>query len=99
MELPKRGRRTRRARASGVKGVTNSIFVRPTIPPQDIKDRIAKALHRNAELEASFIHVEVNGSTVTLSGRVQNWRERRIAEKAAWAAPGVTEVRDHITLP
>lgn len=81
----------------GVRGVTNTITVRPQIKASDIRDRINAALKRNAELESEAIHVDVSGSTVTLSGKVKDWYERRMAETAAWAAPGVTEVRDNIT--
>jgi osmotically-inducible protein OsmY len=82
----------------GVKGVNNAITVKPNVQPSDLKNRIAHALQRNAELEADAIKVDVSGSTVTLSGKVRAWYERRIAEDAAWAAPGVTEVRDNIGL-
>jgi osmotically-inducible protein OsmY len=35
---------------------------------------------------------------VILKGRVHAWYERDIAERAAWSAPGVTEVHDRITI-
>lgn len=82
----------------GVKGVSNFIAVKPQIQPGDVKTRIAQALKRNAEVEADTIRVDVSGSTVTLSGKVKAWYERKIAENAAWAAPGVTEVRDNIAM-
>jgi osmotically-inducible protein OsmY len=40
----------------------------------------------------------VAGSRVTLEGRVRYLGERRAAERAAWSAPGVTEVIDHLTV-
>lgn len=82
----------------GVKGVSNLVAVKPHIQPGDVKTRIAQALKRNAEVEADTIRVDVTGSTVTLSGNVKAWYERKIAENAAWAAPGVTEVRDNIAM-
>lgn len=85
-------------RLSGVLGVTNNIAVRPQIINQDIKQRIVKALSRNGELESAGIKIEVVGSTVTLKGSVKDWRDRRAAEDAAWAAPGITEVRDELIL-
>jgi osmotically-inducible protein OsmY len=81
----------------GVRGVTNTITVRPQVKISDIRNRINSAFKRNAELESDAIRVDVSGSTVTLSGKVKAWHERQIAETAAWAAPGVTEVRDNIT--
>lgn len=81
----------------GVRGVSNTINVRPLVKASDIRDRITQAFKRNAELEGDAIRVDVAGSTVTLSGKVKAWYERQMAENAAWAAPGVTEVRDQIT--
>ena len=85
-------------RITGVLGVTNNVSVRPRVTSQDIKDRIGKALARNAALESAGIKVDVADSTVTLKGSVKAWRDRRVAEDAAWAVPGVTQVRDELTL-
>jgi hypothetical protein len=35
---------------------------------------------------------------VILSGNVHSWAERQEAERAVWAAPGVTEVKDRLTI-
>jgi osmotically-inducible protein OsmY len=35
---------------------------------------------------------------VTLTGTVRSWAERDAAVAAAWVAPGVTDVRDHLTV-
>ena len=51
----------------GVRGITNDIVVRTHTPgPADIKQRIARALVRNAETDARRIQVEVQGSTAIL---------------------------------
>ncbi|MEO8463915.1 MAG: BON domain-containing protein [Gammaproteobacteria bacterium] len=36
--------------------------------------------------------------TVTLSGSVSTWKERDEAVSAAWAAPGVTWVKDNLAI-
>ncbi len=36
------------------------------------------------------------GGTVRLRGRVRSWAERKQADKAAWRAPGVFEVKNEI---
>lgn len=81
---------------AGVRGVTNLITVRQRVRPEDIKQRIERALERSAELDAKNIHVSVEDSKVVLTGTVRSWAERQEAEWAAWAAPGVTEVDNRI---
>jgi len=85
-------------RVRGVKGVINNIQVRPYVPPVEIKRKIEEALRRAAELDASRIKVEANGSEVILRGTVRSWAEREEAEHAAWRAPGVTKVDNRIRI-
>jgi osmotically-inducible protein OsmY len=82
----------------GVKGVTNSIELKPKVAPYEVRRKIEDALRRSAELDASRITVEANGSEVVLRGTVRSWAERQEAERAAWAAPGVTRVDDRISI-
>lgn len=83
---------------SGIIAVINDITVRPTADPVNIEEQILRALRRNAETEASSIKVEVTGNKVTLAGQVHGWRERNIAEHAAWSTKGVAQVIDRITI-
>ena len=83
---------------SGIKGVSNMLTIEPRVQPSDIKNRIENALKRKAGVEASKIKVSVAGGKVTLDGDVNAWFERNAAEGAAWAAPGVTSVEDHIRI-
>lgn len=84
------------SRISGVKGVTNLIEVNRSPSPQNIRQQIMDALKRSADLDASSITVSAEGDTVKLSGKVHSGYERRIAERAAWAAPGVNHIEDNI---
>ena len=83
---------------SGVVGVDNRLTLRPQVDVLDIQQRIEEALKRNAEVDAKGIHIKVEGSVVKLEGRVHLWRERKIAERAAWSVPGVNKVEDHLLL-
>jgi osmotically-inducible protein OsmY len=85
-------------RIKGLKGVTNLIKITPRATPSDVKERIEEALKRTAEVDAQKITVEVVGGEVTLRGTVRSWLERQEAERAAWRAPGVTQVNNRITL-
>jgi osmotically-inducible protein OsmY len=86
------------SRLRGVVGVTNSIAIRPHASQLDVKRKISEALHRSATLEASKINVDVVDGKVTLKGHVKAWYERKLAEDAAWSAPGVTTVVDQIQI-
>jgi VCBS repeat-containing protein len=82
----------------GVKDVFNEITVTSKLTTVDVKLEIENALERNAETDAKHIQVEVSNGKVTLRGQVRTWKERDEAERAAWAAPGVTEIEDLITI-
>lgn len=83
---------------AGVVGVINQINLLDSATASDIKNRIESALARNAELDASTIKVAVEGSKVTLEGKVSAWRDRSICARAAWAVPGVHHVIDRLSL-
>jgi osmotically-inducible protein OsmY len=82
----------------GVRGVSNLIRIKPRVEPDHVKERIEETFKRVATLDANRISVQVEGSEVTLRGTVHSWIERHEAEKAAWAAPGVTAVHNYITV-
>jgi osmotically-inducible protein OsmY len=81
----------------GVRGVSNLITVEPQVSPKKIEAEVQRAFQRQAALDANRVAVEVAGSVVTLRGEVRSLAERRQAERAAWAATGVSEVRNHLT--
>jgi osmotically-inducible protein OsmY len=82
----------------GVRGVTNTIGLEPHVNIPDVKAKIEAALKRSAEIDARRINVAVADGKVILSGNVHSFSERDEARRAAWAAPGVKDVDDRITV-
>jgi osmotically-inducible protein OsmY len=83
---------------SGVKGVINQIAITPRAEKQDVAKKIKDALVRSADLESARISVETTNGVVTLKGKVRSYAERAEVERAAWSAPGVTQVNDLTTV-
>ena len=84
---------------TGVKGVGNLIEVKPRVVSTfEVSRKIKDALRRTAEHDADRITVEASGGKITLRGSVRSWAERQDAERAAWAAPGVTTVDDELVI-
>jgi osmotically-inducible protein OsmY len=85
-------------RLKGVKSVNNRIRLRPKWKPAEIKRKIEEAFQRSAVIEAERITVEADGGDVIVRGTVRSWAEREEAERIAWAAPGVRNVENQITV-
>jgi osmotically-inducible protein OsmY len=85
-------------KVKGALGVINSLVVKPAVAPSEVRKQIEEAFRRSALVDASRVRVETVGSEVVLSGTVRSWAEREEAERAAWAAPGVTKVDNRITV-
>jgi osmotically-inducible protein OsmY len=82
----------------GVRGVLNHIAVAPKAGVRDVRQRIVKALHQNADVDARHITVTVSGDTATLTGIVGTWLQRDSAERAAADAPGIAHVDNRIVV-
>src|SRR6266516_1024278 len=81
----------------GVMGVEDEVdLIAPGPTADDVEHSIKKALERNAKLDAESVSVESSDGTITLRGTVSSWADHDEAVGAAWAAPGVTNVKDHI---
>jgi osmotically-inducible protein OsmY len=79
---------------AGVKGVSNQIVLKPKVEPIEVKDKIEAAFKRSAILDLTRIAVKADGGKVILNGTVRSWTEYVDAERAAWAAPGVHEIKN-----
>jgi osmotically-inducible protein OsmY len=82
----------------GVKGVTNTIVLKPQLKTTDVRDKIEAAFKRSAEVDARRVSVVAEDGKIILSGNVHSWAERQEAERAAWSAPGVKLVEDRLTV-
>jgi osmotically-inducible protein OsmY len=85
----------------GVHGVTDKMTVLSPRPVQTerVREAIEEALERRAEREAKRIRVEVTAAgTVSLTGQVRSWAEKRATLAAARFAPGVRSVEDRLEI-
>jgi osmotically-inducible protein OsmY len=81
---------------SGVRGVSNNIEVKPGAAADNILAKIEEALSRNAEVDARRIRIAVRDGSVTLSGNVRSWAEKKQAQWTAWSVSGVVNVVNQI---
>lgn len=82
----------------GVRDVDSRITLARRPSAEDAAERIRGAIRRNALLDAATIQVVTDGTEARLTGTVHSFAERRQAEKAAWASPHVTDVRNEIVV-
>jgi osmotically-inducible protein OsmY len=87
--------------AGNIKGVTwveNQVeLIAPPPFAGDVRQSIQRALERDAKLDANGVKIEsADDGTVKLTGSVRSWAEHDAAVDAAWAAPGVLDVRDDL---
>ena len=85
----------------GVRAVINEIVVRyyPTRSPVEMERNIEDALFANPATESYEVDVQAEeDGTVILSGTVQSWVEKDLAEQVTKTVAGVTEVRNDINV-
>lgn len=85
----------------GVRAVVNEVNVRPNRPvsPDQLADDIREALRQDPATEVGELTVRTRGNgLVVLTGTVDSWAEYSLAEKVAATVPGVTKIRNQITI-
>lgn len=83
---------------TGVVGVTNLITIKAQERVEDVKARIDAAVRRLAGQDAQHILIEERDGKVVLSGQVHSPLIRSKIEQNVWAAPGITDVENKITV-
>lgn len=83
---------------AGVRGLFDEITIRPRVKSTHIADHIGAALKRRAQREAEHIGIDVEGSVVTLRGKVHSLAEREAAVGAAMSTTGVSQVIDKLAV-
>jgi osmotically-inducible protein OsmY len=83
---------------AGVVSVYNAILIKPNSSAAQVKETVQAALQRQAIADGQTIQVDTSGSKVTLTGHASSLRAIQDATWAAWSAPGVTEVVDHLKM-
>jgi osmotically-inducible protein OsmY len=81
----------------GVVGVSNHITIKPRVNTYNLGEDITRALHRSW-FDPQRVKVSADGGKVTLTGYVNSWSERALAGSTAWAAPGATDVENHLII-
>lgn len=85
-------------RLHGVIGVSNNATIKTRVNIMNLSDDIASALHRSWFYDSDNVKVSADGGKVRLSGTVETWHDREVAESTAWAAPGANAVENNIVV-
>lgn len=83
----------------GVCGVDNRIQVVAMVDPPAVRAQVLDALRARAAETAQRVEVLTQGGTVVLRGTVATAADRQAVEKGAWKVPGVSAVRNEVTVP
>jgi osmotically-inducible protein OsmY len=83
---------------TGIKGIKNEIKLQPVAQVADVRLPIDEAIKRSALVDSSHVKAHAAHGVVSLRGAVRTRAEYFEAIHAAWAAPGVTQVEDHISI-
>ncbi len=83
----------------GVRSVVNKVEVRTAKrPASEIRSDINQKLENNPATDASKIQVEVNDSTVSITGEVPSGADKKLAEMLAESVRGVSGVYNRISV-
>ncbi len=80
----------------GVTGVSNNATIKTRVNTENLSAAIGSALDRSWFNDSDNVSVSAEGGKVRLTGSVDTWYDREVAETTAWAALGTTAVENNI---
>lgn len=81
----------------GVRSVSNRIQVHPEKKPDaTLAKEVEQALLYNAAADSYEVDATAQGGVVTLTGTVQSWHEKQLAERLTKGVAGVRDVRNNL---
>jgi osmotically-inducible protein OsmY len=83
---------------TGVLGISNNLKVHTEVLDEIERKDIERALERNWSIDNADIDVDVHGNRVTLTGTVDSFYEKEEAERVAWNANGVRNVKNELVI-
>lgn len=83
----------------GVRSIVNNLTVKPIERSDgDIRSDVEAALLADPATDSYQIKPRVKDGVVTLTGEVDSWQEKQLADAVVMAVKGVTEVRNDIAI-
>ncbi len=82
----------------GLHKLRNEIMIAPAVHLGDVRARVEEAFKRSALIDSGRIKVQILPDGISLRGHARTRAEHEAALEAAWSAPGVARVEDHITI-
>ncbi len=83
---------------TGVKGVSNNIKIKAESHDMIEQIDVENAIARSWTIDDNDINVSVKGTTVTLTGTVNNWYQKEEAGRIAWNTPGIWHVNNELAV-
>jgi osmotically-inducible protein OsmY len=83
---------------TGVRGVSNLISIKETLPSAELAAAILSAFQSNSQLRNQTIEIVTLGSKVILQGQVENSALKNEAERIARSFPGIFSVENELRI-
>lgn len=82
----------------GVRGVTDSIELKPLLSLSDVKTQINNALKRHVLLNNCKIDIAADEDAVVIKGQVHSLAEHSMVLHSVWSTPGVRTIVDQMEI-